>query len=105
MAKRRGRTASFLFCQGGRCWFNPTRPNRFDVPMSATDNFTSLHRQEEELRARSLAAIGDDPARADHWRLVAEAMNLIYAFTHDHAHGSENELTLQYLGVRLFNAA
>jgi hypothetical protein len=32
-------------------------------------------------------------------------MNAIYAFTHDHAHGSENELTLQYLGIRLFNAA
>jgi hypothetical protein len=26
-------------------------------------------------------------------------------FTHDHQHGSKNELTLQYLGVRLFNAA
>jgi hypothetical protein len=32
-------------------------------------------------------------------------MNAIYAFTHDHVHGSENELTLQYLGIRLFNAA
>jgi hypothetical protein len=37
--------------------------------------------------------------------LVAEAMHAIYAFSHDHAHGSENELTLQYLGIRLFNAA
>jgi hypothetical protein len=36
---------------------------------------------------------------------VAEAMNAIYAFTHDHEHGSDNELTLQYLGIRLFNAA
>ena len=32
-------------------------------------------------------------------------MNAIWAFTHDHLHGSENELTLQYLGIRLFNAA
>jgi hypothetical protein len=30
---------------------------------------------------------------------------VIWAFTHDHVHGSENELTLQYLGIRLFNAA
>ena len=36
---------------------------------------------------------------------MAEAMNAIYAFTHDHEHGSDNELTLQYLGIRLFNAA
>jgi hypothetical protein len=73
--------------------------------MQTTDNLTSLHKHEEELRLRSLAAIEADPARSDHWRLVAEAMNAIYAFTHDHVHGSDNELTLQYLGIRLFNAA
>lgn len=73
--------------------------------MAATDNLTSLHKHEEELRARTLAAIDADAALSDHWNLVGEAMNAIYAFTHDHAHGSENELTLQYLGIRLFNAA
>ena len=72
--------------------------------MRATDNLTSLHKQEEELRTRSLAAIQADPALSEHWSLVAEAMNVIYAFTHDHPHESENELTLQYLGIRLFNA-
>src|SRR4029077_19040549 len=46
-----------------------------------------------------------DAALSDHWDLVAEAMNAIYAFSHDHPHGSEDELTLQYLGIRLFNAA
>ena len=73
--------------------------------MAATDNLTSLHNQEEELRAKSLEAIKGDATLSDHWNLVAEAMNVIYAFTHDHIHESENELTLQYLGIRLFNAA
>jgi len=73
--------------------------------MAATDNLTSLHEHEEELRKRSLAVIKADVALADHWDLVAEAMNAIWAFTNDHVHGSENELTLQYLGIRLFNAA
>jgi hypothetical protein len=73
--------------------------------MMATDNLTSLHKHEEGLRARSLSAIEADAALSDHWNLVAEAMNAIYAFSHDHAHGSENELVLQYLGIRLFNAA
>src|ERR1700736_6512156 len=73
--------------------------------MATTDNLTSLHNHEEELRARSLAAIDADVALSAHWNLIGEAMNAIYAFTHDHAHGSENELTLQYLGIRLFNAA
>jgi hypothetical protein len=73
--------------------------------MTAIDNLSSLHKHEEELRAKSLAAIEADAALSDHWNLVSEAMNVIYAFTHDHVHGSENELTLQYLGIRLFNAA
>jgi hypothetical protein len=73
--------------------------------MSAIDNLASLHSQEEKLRAKSLDAIKGDATLADHWHVVAEAMNAIYAFAHDHVHVSENELTLQYLGIRLFNAA
>ncbi len=73
--------------------------------MAAIDNLTSLHKHEEELRAQSLAEIQAKADLSDHWTLIAEAMNAIYAFTHDHVHGSENELTLQYLGIRLFNAA
>src|SRR5262245_25509450 len=89
---------------GGRfLWREPAvQPER--KVMATTDNLTSLHNHEEELRARSLAAIEANAALSDHWRLVAEAMNAIYAFTHDHVQGSENELTLQYLGIRLFNA-
>jgi hypothetical protein len=73
--------------------------------MLPTDNLVSLHKVEEELRAKSLAAIENDSALSEHWTFVAEAMGAIYAFTHDHVHGSEDELTLQYLGIRLFNAA
>jgi hypothetical protein len=59
--------------------------------MGSTDNLTSLHNHEEELRARSLAAIEADTALSDHWHLVSEAMNVIYAFTHDRAVGSMTE--------------
>ncbi len=72
--------------------------------MSASDNLKSMHKREEELRSKSLDEIRANGDLTDHWELVAEAMNVIYAFTHDHAHHSDNELTLQYLGVRLFNA-
>jgi hypothetical protein len=73
--------------------------------IEATDNLTSLHKHEEEMRARSLAAIDANAALSDHWNLVVEAMNAIHVFTYDHPHESENELTLQYLGIRLFNVA
>jgi hypothetical protein len=73
--------------------------------MAAIDNLVSLHKHEEELRTKSLAVIEGDAALSDHWNLVAEAMNAIWAFTHDHVHRSEDELALQLLGIRLFNAA
>ena len=73
--------------------------------MLASDNLASLHEHEESLRARSLSVIQGNVALSDHWNLVAEAMNAIYALTHDHVHGSEDELALQLLGIRLFNAA
>jgi hypothetical protein len=36
---------------------------------------------------------------------VQEAMNIVYGLTHDHLHRSDDELTLQRLGIRLFNAS
>jgi hypothetical protein len=44
----------------------------------------SKKRREEQLRASSLATITADVALSDHWNLVAEAMNAIWSFTHDH---------------------
>jgi hypothetical protein len=72
--------------------------------VGASDNLNSLHEQEEGIRTKSLSLIRADARLSDHWNLVAEALNVIYAFAHDHDHSSDNELTLQYLGVRLFNA-
>jgi hypothetical protein len=51
--------------------------------MAAIDNLTSLHEHEEELRGQSLAEIQARADLSDHWSLIAEAMNAIYAFTHD----------------------
>ena len=73
--------------------------------MDATENLRSLHRHEEELRAKSLAAVGSRPDLRDHFALVGEAMDVIYAFSRDHPHASDDEMTLQLLGIRLFNAA
>jgi hypothetical protein len=70
-----------------------------------TDNLTSLHEHEEHLRTQSLALIGRRVDLADHLALVQEAMNVIWAFTHDHVNESDDELTMQFLGIRLFNAA
>jgi hypothetical protein len=73
--------------------------------MAATENLIALYNLEEQLRATSLAVIQADADLSEHWYLVAEATTAIYAFSHDHVHVSEDELVLQLLGIRLFNAA
>jgi hypothetical protein len=73
--------------------------------VDTTDNLFSLHQHEEKLRAQSLEAINAREDLRDHFQLISEAMNVIYAFSHDHEHQSDNELTIQLLGIRLFNAA
>ena len=73
--------------------------------MDPTENLHSLHEHEEKLRAQSLETIKADGALTDHLNIVSQAMNLIYAFSHDYRHQSDDELTLQMLGIRLFNAA
>lgn len=73
--------------------------------MDATDNLHSLHQHEEEVRTQSLDAINAREDLRDHLRIISEAMNVIYAFSHDYEHQSDDEMTLQLLGIRLFNAA
>ena len=36
---------------------------------------------------------------------MSEAMKIINAFASEHQHQGDDELTLQFLGIRLFNAA
>jgi hypothetical protein len=73
--------------------------------VDVTENLHSLHRHEEELRAKSLEAINARADLREHFALIGEGMNVIYAFSHDHEDANEDELTCQFLGIRLFNAA
>src|SRR6516165_9855335 len=73
--------------------------------MGGVDNLKSLHEYEEKLRAESLAIIERSEPLKEHLHLIHAAINLIYGFAHDHPHRSDDELTLQMLGIRLFNSA
>jgi hypothetical protein len=68
-------------------------------------NLATLHREEERLRSEHLNLIGTRADLSDHIELIQDAMNVIWAFTHDHTHRSDDELTLQFLGIRIFNLA
>ena len=67
------------------------------------ENVDTLHEHEEQLRAESLTLIAKLANLTDHWKLVQEAMNVIYAFADDHVHGSDDELTMQFLGKLAHN--
>jgi hypothetical protein len=73
--------------------------------MAHLDNLKTLQEHEEKLRAESLAIVDKSENLKENFRVVHEAMNIIYGFTHDHPHRSDDELTLQLLGIRLFNAS
>jgi len=71
----------------------------------ASDNLVSLHKHEEHIRADSHRLIEKNRILSDHLTMVHGAMAVIYALVHDHASMSEDELTMQLLGLRLFNSA
>jgi hypothetical protein len=73
--------------------------------MDPIENLRTLHGEEEKVRVQSLTTIEQRADLRDHLAIIAEAMNLIWAFSRDHAHESDDELTMQLLGIRLFNAA
>jgi hypothetical protein len=60
---------------------------------------------EEQLRNESLALIAADPELARRLRMIEKAMALIFGYTIEHTAGSDDEATMQLLGIRLFNAA
>lgn len=67
------------------------------------NNLESLHSFEEKLRAEHKVLVQTREDLRDHVGLVECAMNMLYALTKEHEHHSDDELTLQLLGLRLFN--
>jgi hypothetical protein len=75
----------------------------FDI--AQLKNLHSLHEHEETLRDESLGLLAKDTKHAEMLFLVANAMGILFGFCHDHKAEGDDELTLQYFGLRIFNAA
>src|SRR5688500_10643967 len=73
----------------------------FDI--GKLDNLKSLHAHEEELRAENLKIVATDPTLSELFFLISNAMNVFFGFSHDHKTRSDDELTIQYFAIRLFN--
>lgn len=68
-------------------------------------DLNTTHAHEEKLRAESIALIQSDPELSKRLAIVQKAMALIFGYTLDHTSRSNDEATMQMLGIRLFNAA
>jgi hypothetical protein len=68
------------------------------------ENLESLHKEEERIRIASLVAINADAALKEHLRMIEVSLDTLHAFTILHENRTEDELTIQQLGIRLFNA-
>src|SRR5882757_38472 len=76
-----------------------------EKPFQTFDNLRSTNAHEEKLREESMALIEADEGLRKRLELVEKAMSLIFAYTHDHTARTDDELTVQMLGIRIFNAA
>jgi len=68
-------------------------------------NLRVSHEHEEKLRTQSIALIHADAELSRRLAVIEKAMTVIFGYTIDHTSRSENETTVQLLGIRLFNAA
>jgi len=68
-------------------------------------NLRSLKDYEEKLREESLAIIAAGPDLKEKMCMIEGGMDVVMGFTKEHKKLSDDELTLQYLGIRLFNDA
>ncbi len=73
--------------------------------MTLPENFISLHRHEEGIRQQSIAAIEALPDLLLHAQALESAMNALDHFTRGYSTDEQDKLTIQLLGIRLFNTS
>jgi hypothetical protein len=69
----------------------------------AINNLDGLHTYEESFREKSLAHLKQDTRLLEHYGMSAISMDIIHVLAISHPNLSEDELTIQKLGLRLFN--
>lgn len=68
-------------------------------------DFEETHEHEEKLRQESMVLVAGDPELSRRLEIIQKIMSLVFVYTIDHKSQSEDENTMQMLGVRIFNAA
>jgi hypothetical protein len=69
------------------------------------ENFHSLHKAEETIRAQGIEAIEASETFRMHAEIIEHTMSTLWYFIREHQSSSDDVRTIQLFGVRLFNAA
>jgi len=69
------------------------------------EKLESLYKWEEENRTKSILEINAEPQLKDHLGIFYDSLNLIFDLTINFGNPNDDELTIQYIGIRLFNDA
>lgn len=69
------------------------------------ENLASLKKEEERIAQESMACIELDRGLYDHVSQIQEALNLAFDFTHVLPARNEDDMTIKFIGARLFNSA
>ena len=69
------------------------------------NNLNRLEQHEAEIRAQSLGAINADTALSDHVQMIEACMDMMQYFVLHHETKDPDEVTIQLLGIRLFNTS
>jgi hypothetical protein len=75
------------------------------MTLDLPDNFHTLHKSEETIRAQSIEAIKASENFRMHAELIEHTMSLMRYFVQVHQSTCADVRTIQLLGIRLFNAA
>lgn len=68
------------------------------------EKLESLHKQEEENRTTSILHINADSELSDQLEIVYASLDMIFNFTIEYEPQTDDELTVQFIGIRLFNS-
>ena len=66
-------------------------------------NLESLHEHERETHSKAVLYINSQSGLKAHLELIQEGLNVLYDMLTVHRQRTDDELTLQYLGIRMFN--
>ena len=68
------------------------------------ENLKTLHKQEEENRTKSILHINADSELRDHLEIVYASLDMTFNFSIEYKPQTDDELTVQFIGIRLFNS-